>query len=74
MKVVTHTDFHIVYHTDPAAGPGRIQSIRRAMENGVEFVLATPARKEDIERVHSRLHISNVSRQGMSAVLLETCP
>jgi acetoin utilization deacetylase AcuC-like enzyme len=65
MKVVTHSDFHTVYNTDPAAGPGRIESIHSAIEEEVEFVLATPARKECIERVHSRLHINNVAHQGL---------
>ena len=65
MRVVTHSDFNTVYNTDPAAGPGRIECIRRALENEVEFIHATPARKEHIERVHSKLHIANVSRRGL---------
>lgn len=65
MKVVTHGDFHVVYNNDPAAAPGRIESIRRAIVDEVEFIRATPARKEDIEAVHSTSHIGHVSRLGL---------
>ncbi len=43
MKVFTHDDFKSVYVSDPAASPGRIEAILKAIRNEVEFEQAFPA-------------------------------
>jgi len=68
MKVVTHSDFHLVYNNDPAAARGRIASIWEAIETEADFILAAPAETEQIEAVHSKVHIANVARQGIYAI------
>jgi acetoin utilization deacetylase AcuC-like enzyme len=65
LKVVTHSTFHVVYNTDPAAAPGRIEAVLGAIEHEVEIIPAMPARKEDIEAVHTGFHIGHVTRLGL---------
>jgi acetoin utilization deacetylase AcuC-like enzyme len=65
MKVVFHEDFYQVYTGDPAAAPGRMEAIVKYLEPHVEFVTADPAIRQDIEAVHSKLHIQQVENQGL---------
>ncbi len=65
MKVFTHPDFHDVYTRDPAAAPGRIQSIVEAIEDMASFEECAPAGLDDIERVHTERHIQYVEREGL---------
>lgn len=65
MKVITHEDFKQVYIQEPAAAPGRIESILAALEGYAEFVEAYPAGLDDISSVHSSSHIKNVERLGI---------
>ncbi len=51
MKVMTHHDFHDVYTKEPAAAPGRIEAILRAIEPEVTLEEAEPAGWDDIEAV-----------------------
>ena len=60
MKVVYHRLFTQVYETDPAAAPGRIESIVKELEDTYEFVGPTPATEEDILKVHSNRHIRSI--------------
>lgn len=65
IKVVTHEDFRQVYTHDPAAAPGRIDAILKAIEGEVVFEEAYPAGEEDIAAVHTASHIQSVTRAGL---------
>ena len=65
MKVVFHEDFYQVYSSDPAASPGRIESIVEIIQPYVEFISAEPAPRLNIAAVHSNIHIQNVESQGL---------
>jgi len=60
MKVIFHPRFYEVYTSDPAAAPGRMESMVRALEKEFEFVEPGPASERDLERVHGRNHIQSV--------------
>ena len=62
MKVIFHSRFYEVYTSDPAAAPGRMESIVKALEKEFEFVEPGPATERDLERVHGRNHIQSVRR------------
>ncbi len=64
MKVVYHKDFNQVYTSDPAAAPGRMQSIVETIEPYVEFVTAEPALREHITAVHTDMQIQQVENRG----------
>ena len=62
MKVVFHPRFYEVYTSDPAAAPGRMEAMVKALEKEFEFVEPEPASEKDLERVHGRLHIQSVKK------------
>lgn len=65
MKVVFHEDFYQVYASDPAAAPGRMESVVDVIESQVEFVSPEPASEADIRSVHTASHVDRVRRQGV---------
>ncbi|MGD9506475.1 MAG: histone deacetylase family protein [Syntrophobacteraceae bacterium] len=65
VKVITHDDFNDVYTHDPAAAPGRMAVIVKAIRDEASFEDAYPAGKEDILAVHGRSHVASVVRQGL---------
>ena len=65
MKVIFHERFYEVYTHDPAAAPGRMEAMVKALENEFEFVEPTPASDRDIERVHGRQHLQSVKGDGL---------
>jgi acetoin utilization deacetylase AcuC-like enzyme len=65
MKVVFHADFYQVYTSDPAAAPGRMESIVETIEPHVEFIPAEPALRQNIAAVHSDMHIQNLENHGL---------
>lgn len=65
MKVIYHEDFTQSYCSDPAAAPGRIEAVVKAIRNNVTFVHAIPAKEEDIAAVHSQSHIKRVKSEGI---------
>lgn len=65
MKVIYHEDFTQSYCSDPAAAPGRIEAVVKAIRNRVTFIKATPADKEDIAAVHSSSHIKRVKSEAI---------
>lgn len=65
MKVIYHDDFNQVYTNDPAAAVGRIEAVYNVIKDKVTLVEATPARREEIEAVHTPSHIEYVTRQGL---------
>jgi acetoin utilization deacetylase AcuC-like enzyme len=65
MKVFYHDEFRQVYVSDPAASPGRIESILAQIKEEVTFEEALFAGADDIEAIHSSYHIKYVTRQGL---------
>ena len=65
MKVIFSEDFYQVYTGDPAAAPGRIESVFNAIESHVEFVAAKQANRQNLAAVHSSNHIQLIENQGL---------
>lgn len=65
MKVVFHEDFYDVYVSDPAAEPGRMESIVDAIKEHSTFVSPQEAALEDILRAHGQEHVDGVSKYGL---------
>lgn len=68
IPVFTHDLFLEPYTKDPAAAPGRIETIREAIADFSEFHEVLPASWEDIQRVHTERHIRQVIREGLDRV------
>ncbi len=62
MKVVYHPRYTEVYASDPAASPGRIESILKELEGKYDFIQPQPAFEDDLIRVHSQYHIESIKR------------
>lgn len=60
MRVVYHPKFIEVYASDPAAGPGRIESIFEVLNGHYEFVEPHPATDEEVLLAHTRPHLERV--------------
>ena len=65
MKVVYHEKYTAVYSSDPAAAPGRMESIYNELCGLFEFVEPEPANEEDLELVHWRGHVESVKRHEL---------
>ncbi len=66
MKVVYNPRYQEVYAGDPAAAPGRMESILKEVSPHYEFVTPEPASVEDIKLVHSDWHVANVQKMGLT--------
>lgn len=66
MKVVYHERFTEVYTDDPAAAPGRMESIYDKLAGHFEFVRPEPATVEDLKLVHSDPHIKSIRQMGVN--------
>jgi acetoin utilization deacetylase AcuC-like enzyme len=66
MKIVYHPRYEAVYDTDPAAAPGRMESVLKEVSPHFELVKPTPATQEDVLLVHSEEHLSDVERAGLA--------
>lgn len=60
MKINFHPRFYEHYTSDPAAAPGRMEAMVKALEKEFEFIEPQPAMERDLERVHGRQHIQSV--------------
>jgi len=60
LKVVYHDRYREVYSSDPAAQPGRIESIYEELHGCFEFVKPEPAREEDLLLLHGKAHVDYV--------------
>jgi len=60
VRVVYHERYREVYSSDPAAQPGRIESIQEELSGRFEFVEPEPAREEDLLLVHGKGHVDYV--------------
>ena len=65
MKVFTHDDFKSSYVRDPAASPGRIEAVLRAISGEVELEQAFPAGQDDILAVHTKSLVHSVEGEGL---------
>lgn len=65
MKVVFHERFREVYDTDPAAAPGRIDSIADYLKDFYEFVEPRPAEESDLLLVHQPGHVKRIKNMGL---------
>jgi acetoin utilization deacetylase AcuC-like enzyme len=66
VKVVFDEAFYNVYSNEPAAAPGRIESIVSEIEGLFEFVGCRPASESDVLLVHSSDHVERV--KGLESV------
>ncbi|MEM0217885.1 MAG: hypothetical protein QXM73_03945 [Candidatus Nezhaarchaeales archaeon] len=62
VKVVFDERFYNVYSGDPAAAPGRMESIVGEIKDYFEFVGCSPASENDVLFVHSPGHVDRVKR------------
>lgn len=62
MKVIFHERYHEVYASDPAAGQGRMEAIKKVLDkmDWIEWVEPEPASNEDLLRVHPQEHIRHI--------------
>lgn len=65
MKVVFHDDFYQVYTDDPAAVPGRMESIVSGIAEVAEWVAPAPAPEAAIAAVHTAEHIRRIRGFGL---------
>jgi acetoin utilization deacetylase AcuC-like enzyme len=63
MKVVFHPRFTDSYTHDPAAAPGRIEPILKALEGKFAFVEPDPAVEADLALVHTTAHIQRSKKE-----------
>src|SRR4030042_2349080 len=66
MRVVYHPRYQEVYAGDPAAAPGRMESILKEVSPHYELVTPEPASIDDIKLVHSDWHVVNVQKMGLT--------
>jgi acetoin utilization deacetylase AcuC-like enzyme len=60
VKVVFNEAFYSVYSSEPAAAPGRIESIVSEIRGLFEFLSCEPASESDVLLVHSPDHVERV--------------
>ena len=65
MKVVYSQEYKLVYSSDPASSPGRIEAIEFALAGKVNYIEPQPASEEDIGLIHTPRHIAEVRREGV---------
>ncbi len=66
MKVVYHERYCKVYASDPAAQPGRMESIYKVVQGHFKFVTPEPASEEDVLLVHGQSHVENVKTHPLT--------
>ena len=65
MQVVFDQAYYTVYTSDPAAEPGRIQAIVKALPTDTKFVAPAPATYEQINLAHTADHIRHIAEQEL---------
>jgi acetoin utilization deacetylase AcuC-like enzyme len=65
VKIVWSERFRLVYDTDPAAAPGRLDPAVEALAGWAQWVEPEPAGEEDLLRCHTRRHLEEVRREGL---------
>ncbi|MFX1598865.1 MAG: histone deacetylase family protein [Promethearchaeota archaeon] len=66
MRVVYHERYNEVYASDPAAAPGRMESVYNVLSSSFEFVKPEPATEGDLKLVHTAGHIADVKRHTLT--------
>jgi len=66
VKIVYDERYCEVYASDPAAQPGRIESIHEELRGRFEFVKPEPAREEDLLLVHGKSHVNYVGAHKLT--------
>lgn len=66
MKIVYHERYCEVYASDPAAQPGRMESIHNELQGHFNFVTPEPASEEDVLLVHGQSHVENVKTRPLT--------
>jgi acetoin utilization deacetylase AcuC-like enzyme len=67
MKVIYHENYAQVYAHDPAAEPGRMEAVCRALEGAFEFEEPASATEADLQLCHTQGHIRYVKEHSPSA-------
>jgi acetoin utilization deacetylase AcuC-like enzyme len=67
MRVIYHNKYTGVYAYDPAAEPGRMEAICRALEGSYEFEEPAIATDADLKLCHTNGHIQYVKQHNPSA-------
>ncbi len=67
MKVIFHKKYTEVYAYDPAAEPGRMEAICRALEGAFEFEEPNSATDADLKLCHTKSHIQYVKEHNAPA-------
>ncbi|MEM4575849.1 MAG: hypothetical protein QW701_00130 [Candidatus Nezhaarchaeales archaeon] len=62
VKIIFDERFCKVYSDDPAAAPGRIESIVKEVKDRFEFIGCSPASESDVLLVHSSSYLEKVKR------------
>jgi acetoin utilization deacetylase AcuC-like enzyme len=62
VKIVYHPRYTEIYASDPAASPGRMESILKELQGQYDFIEPQPASEDDINRVHTQPHIDYIKR------------
>ena len=65
MKVVFDQSYYTVYTSDPAAEPGRMQAIVKALPTNTTFVEPKPVTYEQINLAHTAEHIRIIQEQEL---------
>ncbi|MBS7613375.1 histone deacetylase family protein [Candidatus Bathyarchaeota archaeon] len=60
MRIVFHPRYMVVYASDPAAEPGRMEAILREIKNLHVFTEPKPASEDDLRRIHTQRHIDSI--------------
>jgi acetoin utilization deacetylase AcuC-like enzyme len=63
MQIIYHDLYLQVYSSDPAAEPGRIESIMKELEGKYRFVKPEQATEKDLLRVHTLFHVESIKRE-----------
>ncbi|MBE0481079.1 MAG: histone deacetylase family protein [Dehalococcoidia bacterium] len=64
MKIIYHPHYERVYASDPAAKPGRMESITKHVMPDYELVTPEPASITDVKLVHTNFHMAQVQRES----------
>ena len=67
MKVIFHPRFYEVYTSDPAAAPGRMEPMVKALEKEFEFIEPGPA-SEQRPRESPRKESHSICEKGPSGL------
>jgi len=66
VKVVYHDRYREVYASDPAAQPGRIESVCAELQGRFDFVEPEPAHEREVLFVHGQGHVESVKTHPLT--------